>query len=329
MTRTIFNAAALALAATLPTAPARAQVARTFLSAAGSDSNNCANVATPCRHLATAFAATAADGEIYVLDPANYGSLTITRGVTIEGHGWASIAPVANNAAITINGNPGDKIGIRGVALNGAGISNATGIAFNSGGSLTVSDSIIQNFSTDGIDFVPTAASFLSVSNTLVANNNPGIVITPNGTGTVSGVLDHVTVVHNANNGLFVLSSSAQTTNLTVSESVISETVSVCGGGSGSGSGVFVVTSGSAIVNVMVRNSTIANNNNIGLETAGTGSTIRVTRSTITGNSDGWNDSQLGVILSYGDNSIDGNTGINSNRTPPCVNGTSPCTAYK
>ena len=62
----------------LPAAPAQALVARTFLSAAGSDSNNCANVLTPCRHLAAAYAATAPNGEIYVLDPANYGSLTIT-----------------------------------------------------------------------------------------------------------------------------------------------------------------------------------------------------------------------------------------------------------
>jgi hypothetical protein len=65
--------------------PAQATgVSRTFVSAAGSDSNNCANVATPCRHLANAYAATAPDGEIYVLDPANYGSLTITHGVSIE-----------------------------------------------------------------------------------------------------------------------------------------------------------------------------------------------------------------------------------------------------
>jgi hypothetical protein len=104
---------AAALAAVLPAIPAQAAgVARTFLSAAGSDSNNCANVLTPCRHLATAYAATAANGEIYVLDPANYGSLTIDHGVSIEGHGWASIAPVSGNPAITINANAGDKINI-------------------------------------------------------------------------------------------------------------------------------------------------------------------------------------------------------------------------
>lgn len=54
-------------------------VNRTFVSAAGSDSNNCANVLTPFRHLATAYAATAANGEIYVLDPANYGSLSASK----------------------------------------------------------------------------------------------------------------------------------------------------------------------------------------------------------------------------------------------------------
>src|SRR5580704_16861399 len=126
---TIVMAAGLALAATLLPAPAQAAGApRTFLSAAGSDSNNCTNVATPCRHLAAAFAATAVDGEIYVLDPANYGSLTIDHGVSIEGHGWASIAPVSGSPAITINGGKFDKINIIGVVLDGTGLAGTTGI---------------------------------------------------------------------------------------------------------------------------------------------------------------------------------------------------------
>ena len=124
MTRTAIMAAALALATTLPAVPAQAGAARTFVSAAGSDANNCTNVATPCRHMAAAFAATAADGEIYVLDPANYGSLTITHGVSIEGHGWASIAPPSGGNAITINANAGDKINIIGVVLDGTGETN-------------------------------------------------------------------------------------------------------------------------------------------------------------------------------------------------------------
>ena len=162
-----------ALVCLLPAAPVQAAgAARTFVSAAGSDSNNCTNVATPCRHLATAFAATAANGEIYVLDPANYGSLTITRPVSIEGHGWASIAPVSNSAAITINTNPGDKINIIGVVLDGTAVTDSTGIAFNAAGSLTVRDSVIRNFTDSGIAFAPNATpSQIFVSNTLVSDN--------------------------------------------------------------------------------------------------------------------------------------------------------------
>jgi hypothetical protein len=66
-----------------------------------------------------------------------------------------------------------------------------------------------------------------------------------------------------------------------------------------------------------VRNSTIANNGSDGLEAQGTGATVRVTRSTITGNSTGWATSTGGVVLSYGDNNIDGNTNVNTEPPSP------------
>ena len=119
---------AMSLASVLFVVPAHAGSARTFVSAAGSDGNNCSNVATPCRHLAAAFAATAANGEIYVLDPANYGSVIITHGVSIEGHGWASIAPISGGPAINISAQPSDVINIIGVVIDGVGFTNTTGI---------------------------------------------------------------------------------------------------------------------------------------------------------------------------------------------------------
>ena len=57
------------------------------------------------------------------------------------------------NAAIAINANAGDKINIIGVVLDGTAIANTTGIQFNSGGHLTVRDSVIRNFPDDGIVF--------------------------------------------------------------------------------------------------------------------------------------------------------------------------------
>jgi hypothetical protein len=301
---------AATLTAILPVIPAQALVARAFLSAAGSDSNNCANVLTPCRHLATAFAATAPDGEIYVLDPANYGSLTITHGVSIEGHGWASIAPVANGNAITINANPGDKINIIGVVLDGTALANTNGIVFNSGGTLNVQDSVIRNFLGDGIFFHQNSSSpsQLFVSNTLISDNGgDGIRAFPSGTGTVSGVLDHVKTQNNVGCGIKVATNS-QTMNFTISDSVSTNNQQA---------GVFTNAAGGT-VNVMVRNSTIANNGTNGLDAEGAVITIRVTRSTITGNAAGWY-AASGVVLSYGDNNIDGNGAANTEPPNPLV----------
>jgi hypothetical protein len=67
----------------------------------------------------------------------------------------------------------------------------------------------------------------------------------------------------------------------------------------------------------MVRNSTIANNANAGLEVQNTGATIRVTRSTITGNGSGWANSSSGVVFSYADNNIDGNGTVNTEPPGP------------
>jgi hypothetical protein len=323
MTRIVF-AAALALAATLPTMPAQAGASRTFVSAAGSDSNPC-TITLPCRNFAAAYMQTGPNGQVDALDPGNYGSLTITGPVSIEGHGWASMS-ATTGAAITINANTSDKINIVGVVLDGLGIVDNTGIQFNSGGSLIVRDSVIRNFYEDGIFFVPNSsgASYIFVSNTLVSGNRGyGIAIFPDGSGTTAGVLNHVELINNGDAGLNV-GSGGQTIKVTVSDSVSAFNVN---------DGIDAGVTGGAVT-VVVRNSTVANNGHNGLSAnvpTGAGvATILVTRSTITGNgAAGWNIIPPGVVVSYGDNNIDGNGGTNPNPAPPCVNGTSPCSAYK
>jgi hypothetical protein len=128
------TAATLALAITLPAVPANAQAPRTFVSAAGNDSNPC-TIAAPCRHFQAAVTATSPGGEVDALDPAGYGPINIDRAIAIEGQGWSYIAPPANGSAITIAIASGiGNVTMHGVSLNGAGISgNTTGIQFNSG----------------------------------------------------------------------------------------------------------------------------------------------------------------------------------------------------
>jgi hypothetical protein len=283
-----------ALACSIFTVSAQAQSPRTFVSAAGSDSNNCANVATPCRHLAAAF-----------------GSLTITGPVSIEGHGWASIAPVSGNPAITINAlGATDKINIIGVVLDGTNLAGTTGIEFNSGGSLTVRDSVIRNFTNDGIAFLPNSSgpSQLFVSNTLVSDSGgDGIIIDPSGTGITNSVINHVEMENNGFNGLLV-QTGTQAINVTVSDSVSANN---------GRSGINSTSTGGTSVNIMVRNSTIANNAGNGLTADKLPAAIFVTRSTITGNFSGWTTVAGGTVGSYADNNIDLNGGANTEPPGP------------
>ena len=208
-------AAALALAAVLPAVSAQAQAPRTFVSAAGSDSNPC-SFAAPCRHFQAAVMATSAGGEVDALDPAGYGPITISQAVTIEGQGWSYIAPPANGNAITINAVSG-AVYLHGLSLNGVGVVNSTGIQFNTGGSLTVRESVIRNFTEDGIDFEPIAmaVSKLYVSNTLVSDNGEsGIVIGPSGPGILKAILNHVEINNNVNFGL-AIGATSQTIHVT------------------------------------------------------------------------------------------------------------------
>jgi hypothetical protein len=170
---------------------------------------------------------------------------------------------------------------------------------------------VIRNFTQDGIHFGPNTSntSRLFVSNTLVSDNGGfGIGIFSQGSGTTNGVLDRVETANNQD-GLRI-AVPTQTVNLTVSDSVCANNASA---------GIFAnAVTPSASVNVMVRNSTIANNGSYGLATSDSSTAIvRVTRSTITGNGNAWANVSGGVVLSYGDNNIDGNTNVNTEPPNP------------
>jgi hypothetical protein len=306
-------------AVTLTAVSAQAQSAiRTFVSTTGSDTNPC-SITSPCRHFSAAVAATAVDGEVDALEPGAYGSFSISQGITIEGQGWSYVAPPSGAAAITINAVSG-TVNIRGISLNGVGVSNAFGIQFNSGGSLNVRDCVIRNFTHYGIFLnSSTVSSQFSVSNALVTDNSYGIVIAPfTGSTTTAAAFEHVELVNNQHDALIVQPQElGETIKVTVSDSLIAN----------NNNGIVSDSSFGGVGIITVRNSAIANNTGDGLSAMAAGATIRVTRSTITGNATGWSAASSGVVTSYNDNDIDDNTA--GDTAPPCVNGTSPCSAYK
>src|SRR5712672_3947866 len=98
---------------------AQAQATRTWVSGVGDDANPCSRTA-PCKTFAGAISKTAAGGEIDALDPAGYGAVTITKGITIDGGGGqvASVL-VSGTNGIVIQAGASDVIILRNLRLNG------------------------------------------------------------------------------------------------------------------------------------------------------------------------------------------------------------------
>src|SRR6266480_4095502 len=161
--------------------PAGAAPTRVFVGAQGSDGNPC-TFAQPCRTFQHAHDVVAADGEIDVLDPAGYGALTITKAISIQGHGFSGVS-APGGVAITINAGASDTVSLRGLLIEGVG-TGGNGIVFNSGAVVHVQDSVIRKFTGDGILMVGNLAAntriTFTLTNTIVADNSAnGIYIQP------------------------------------------------------------------------------------------------------------------------------------------------------
>ena len=92
---------------------------RTYVSnSEGDDTTQCSRTA-PCRTFAVAISKTAAGGEIDALDPGEFGPVTITKSITIDGGGMASIL-ASGTDGITVNAGSTDVIILRNLRISGA-----------------------------------------------------------------------------------------------------------------------------------------------------------------------------------------------------------------
>lgn len=301
MRRTIFPLALLGtiFSCVLPALQAHAQAAQTFVSATGSDGNPC-TFSSPCRSFQAAYGRTAPNGEINALKPAGYGQLTITKPISIQGHGFAAVEfGGSTHVGITINAGPSDRISLSGLILDGAG-AGAAGILFTAGGALTVTHCVVRGVTGNGIEFTPTRTSQLAVSDTLVADNgNNGIVISPGNDQQQSyGVaLSRVQAYNNTNDGVLVVDVNARV-NVTVADSFVHNNQA---------NGIHAISSNATPVvlvvgSVISNNGSPASNTGAGLLAEGTTAKIGLGQSALTGNAIAWQASGGGIVESFGDN---------------------------
>lgn len=293
----LFSLVTIAALFVLPAQAQVAQVAVTYVSGLGSDSNPCTR-SSPCKTLQKALTKTSPGGQINALNSANYGYLQITQAVSIIGtHGAAGVLATSAVTGVSINAGANDKVTLQGLELDGAG-SGASGIQFTSGASLSIRDSVIRGF-VNGINFQPSGSSALSVGTTLVANNSTGVVV--QATMPATAIFDDVQIM---NNGSGIVGSGASATaraSLTVQNCVVAN------------NNIFgILSNGSS--DVTVSNCMIANNG-VGLAAQNTGALLQLSGSTVSGNSTAWQTANNGQVSSAG-NSVGGNTASNAPLTP-------------
>jgi hypothetical protein len=302
-TRTVIACAALLGATMLSTAPAYAQATRTWVSGVGDDVNPCSRTA-PCKTFAGAISKTAAGGEINCLDPAGYGAVTINKSLVIDCH-YTEGGALAGGNGIVVNAGATDVVVIRGLDI--FGVNPPThGVRIIAGGAVHIEDCVIRRFnsaSSFGVSFQPAGATQLFINNSTITQNGNGatgggILIQPTGvSGSARVVITNSHVLDNANSGLRI-DSTGNTSTAGISVDLRNSEFS------GNGSGIAAVAVGTNPMTIMLTDSSVSNNGGGAIIGNGTGVTMRVGNTTITGNVSGVTAAGSSSIATYGNNRL-------------------------
>jgi hypothetical protein len=279
-------------------AQATGTLTRTFVSSTGVDTNPC-TTAAPCATFAAAYAAVAANGIVAALDPGKYGPLIISGSVTIDGSGWAAITSPSSGAGIVVTAGTTGNVVLRGLTIDGAGVTGTYGIQYISGASLTVDGCVARNMKTGGLLLGASAstARALTVTNSSFENDGTGVQIQPSGSGTVSLAFDATQIAGNSTNGGLLVNGNAGAgaINIAVTNSAISNNA---------GGGAWASSTG-ATINLYLTHVQVANNGSFGVESTGAAATVWLGQTTIAGNpNQGYNANSNGTINSFDDNYI-------------------------
>ena len=274
---------------------AQAQATRTWVSGVGDDANPCSRTA-PCKTFAGAISKTASPGIINCLDPGGFGAVTITKSIMIDCTGTIGSVLSSGVQGVIVNALATDKVILRNIDITGAGTTLGTnGINIAQAGSVSVEGVTIETYSARGIE-------------------------TTNSSNAISVFVSHSTIENVGAQGVLALSSGTGTTKLTVAESDIHNNTAdgvdvACGTGcSGSVFNTNLSKNGGVGFQLEISGGTgVLEGNNIVNNTtgvnAGAGTTIRMTRNTVSGSTANGIGTGGGTTKCFGTNMIDGNVG--------------------
>src|ERR1044072_4236323 len=124
---------------------------RTWVSGVGDDINPCSRTA-PCKTFSKAHSVTAANGEINCLDPGGFGTVTITKSITIDCEDTqGAISAAGVSGGIILNAANID-VRLRGIDINGMGTGvNCIRVLGSGTVKLTLDEVVCTGFTTHGI----------------------------------------------------------------------------------------------------------------------------------------------------------------------------------
>ncbi|MFD2058775.1 right-handed parallel beta-helix repeat-containing protein [Mesorhizobium calcicola] len=302
--RFFLSLAVLLLASVFLIAPASAQATRTWVSGVGNDADPCSRTA-PCKTFAGAISKTATAGEINCLDPGGFGTVTITKSITIDCKTTEGgvLSTLVNG--IVVNTPAGSAVHLRGIDIDGGG-TGLDGVRMLGQGQLHIEDSNIERVTGNGVEFAPNGNSELYISNTRIAETGAeGVLIKTSFAVGINAILSKVEITNSASGILVDGTGNTVAMNLTLTDSVVS-------GNTGNGVAIKSVAAASPVRATIIGNTISANAgsgvNANGAAASGNGSAIAfLGESTIFGNVTGASNTGSGAVQSFKNNMISGN----------------------
>lgn len=272
---------------------AQAQNPRAYVAVSGTDAGNCNNPANPCRLVGYALSVVDARGEVVILESGYYRPFVVNKSVTV-----AAAPGVYPQIQITEDGGTGiqvttaasDYVVLRGLAVHSpGGDAGQIGIRFTAGGSLHVENCTINGFTLSGIT---SSGAELFVKDTTIRNSGYSVHVV-SGNGNVTRAVLENCRIENGIHGIHASSNARVTAKNTTAA-----------GNSGAGFLASLPING-GIPSEMNLENCVSSNNAIGIN-ANINTTIRVSNSTVTGNTTGL--FHNGTLLSRYNNTVEGNT---------------------
>jgi hypothetical protein len=297
------------LALVLPSV-ASAQATRTWVSGVGDDANPCSRTA-PCKTFAGAISKTAAGGIIMPMDDGGFGTLTITKPITVDGgHHSAGVLSSGGINGMNINIDP---------AVQPANFVNNGRV-------------VLKNLKFEGNTSIPTAGGFTPGLNGIRITNAKNVKIINSDIGfysrsgvdlesgvNPSSVLIQDSVIHdNGGAGALVASRPGIPAKITIRNSTFDD--NTCGAVSASfqvvnniftsDCGTTNTTPGS-FATLDIFDSSFSDNTNRAVQVRGSQAFARLSGNRITGSNTALQSLDSGTILSWQNNSIGGNNVAN------------------